>query len=600
MIVINSLFNQDAGKPNYPYDLFSIISSNSNFFSNVEVLDLNIEFYNYLNDFRIYDSIVRIFGYYYTKKACDSNLKMNCYRYESFPCINLFLYLLNEIEGADDEYLLFLNDECKKLGLNFKYVKNGLEKLTSFFKEFYLNNISLFLKEKEIYLYVDSVASVPCGLLFSNILKKQNNFKIIAFGNQINVPEVTKISIEYKIIDRVSNYHLLNTNYSFVLFKDVISNFYKKYPTLVPNFYGLKIFPYKFSFGCPKKCNFCSERLMWEQNNIVDFYYQKNIDKCYEEIKFIHELIDINGLTFDDCDCMLFLKDQKYKKIVDYIKNNNFMCSGSTRIDNINLENISILRSLNFTNLIIGLETFNKDDVYIYAKGNRNYLDDYIGKINLLQTNGIEPQINVIICHPFQTDDQIISSIESCIVSLRQLQEKNIHLIDLSVGEIVINYPSENYFEIMKSNDYFIQYHNIENHLNLSNEKKVVINKLPKFAICKSCKLELNKLSILNRIINEMNEINIVHPPLYLRDSVIFSKNEVEYKTLYNKIVIHNELNLIIQILSHFTNNIIVKNITDNFFEETVVVKVLIPNMEDSIDDNFFRSKGTLLKKDIL
>ncbi len=237
MIVINSLFNQDAGKPNYPYDLFSIISSNSNFFSNVEVLDLNIEFYNYLNDFRIYDSIVRIFGYYYTKKACDSNLKMNCYRYESFPCINLFLYLLNEIEGADDEYLLFLNDECKKLGLNFKYVKNGLEKLTSFFKEFYLNNISLFLKEKEIYLYVDSVASVPCGLLFSNILKKQNNFKIIAFGNQINVPEVTKISIEYKIIDRVSNYHLLNTNYSFVLFKDVISNFYKKYHTLVPNFY---------------------------------------------------------------------------------------------------------------------------------------------------------------------------------------------------------------------------------------------------------------------------------------------------------------------------------------------------------------------------
>lgn len=162
---------------------------------------------------------------------------MNCYRYESFPCINLFLYLLNEIEGADDEYLLFLNDECKKLGLNFKYVKNGLEKLTSFFKEFYLNNISLFLKEKEIYLYVDSVASVPCGLLFSNILKKQNNFKIIAFGNQINVPEVTKISIEYKIIDRVSNYHLLNTNYSFVLFKDVISNFYKKYHTLVPNFY---------------------------------------------------------------------------------------------------------------------------------------------------------------------------------------------------------------------------------------------------------------------------------------------------------------------------------------------------------------------------
>lgn len=98
----------------------------------------------------------------------------------------------------------------------------------------------------------------------------------------------------------------------------------------------------------------------------------------------------------------------------------------------------------------------------------------------------------------------------------------------------------------------------------------------------------------------EMNEINIVHPPLYLRDSVIFSKNEVEYKTLYNKIVIHNELNLIIQILSHFTNNIIVKNITDNFFEETVVVKVLIPNMEDSIDDNFLRSKGTLLKKDIL
>ena len=80
------------------------------FFSNVEVLDLNIEFYNYLNDFRIYDSIVRIFGYYYTKKACDSNLKMNCYRYESFPCINLFLYLLNEIEGADDEYLLFLKN----------------------------------------------------------------------------------------------------------------------------------------------------------------------------------------------------------------------------------------------------------------------------------------------------------------------------------------------------------------------------------------------------------------------------------------------------------------------------------------------------------
>ena len=253
---------------------------------------------------------------------------------------------------------------------------------------------------------------------------------------------------------------------------------------------------------------------------------------------------------------MLFLKDQKYKKIVDYIKNNNFMCSGSTRIDNINLENISILRSLNFTNLIIGLETFNKDDVYIYAKGNRNYLDDYIGKINLLQTNGIEPQINVIICHPFQTDDQIISSIESCIVSLRQLQEKNIHLIDLSVGEIVINYPSENYFEIMKSNDYFIQYHNIENHLNLSNEKKVVINKLPKFAICKSCKLELNKLSILNRIINEMNDHDNIILRLnsmmknYLLYDFHWQNNNIElFLKEYNKLKLIDSLNIVLNTL---------------------------------------------------
>lgn len=238
------------------------------------------------------------------------------------------------------------------------------------------------------------------------------------------------------------------------------------------------------------------------------------------------------------------------------MKNNNFMCSGSTRIDNINLENISILRSLNFTNLIIGLETFNKDDVYIYAKGNRNYLDDYIGKINLLQTNGIEPQINVIICHPFQTDDQIISSIESCIVSLRQLQEKNIHLIDLSVGEIVINYPSENYFEIMKSNDYFIQYHNIENHLNLSNEKKVVINKLPKFAICKSCKLELNKLSILNRIINEMNDHDNIILRLnsmmknYLLYDFHWQNNNIElFLKEYNKLKLIDSLNIVLNTL---------------------------------------------------
>lgn len=495
MIFINSMYNQDAGAPIFPIEFIEDISKLKEDKDTIKFFDLNILVYNKFKDYKIYEQLKYIFGGYMGSPFNAKKTLINTYRYEALPTVELITYLIVSKDLNNENLLNYLDLSCKEYGLDFDYTLKCLENLTSCLYE-YAEIVNSY-EDEEVCLNVDSVSSVGIGLLFASMIDK----KIVAIGNQINVPEIANYALTLGVIDEIKCPHNSEYIYNSEKFLEVLSQI-KEYLYLYPLYYGLRIVPYKLTNGCPQKCNFCTERMFWTSDGkIIDSYKQKNLDDSMKEIEYLVEEVGVDGITFNDC--MVDFSLPRYKRIVDYLVGNNVFCSGSTRVDCLSDEKVDILKKMNFTNLIIGLETFNKSSVSVYNKGKSNYLNNFEKTFNRLKESGIEPQINIVIDHPFENEKDVLNAIEEDKYSLEKMREHQLYILDLSVGEMLINYPSENYFNIMNNPKFNIEYHCI-NDVNINSNIKKAVNKIPYKAIA-NYETNLNKNILIDQVYKTMN-----------------------------------------------------------------------------------------------
>lgn len=516
------MYTQDAGCPIFPFEFVSDIEYYAQG-KNIEFIDVNLIMYKKLVNFKDYELPKSLFGGYVASLSLAENLPTNHFKFEALPAARLLLSILYSENCKSDAVQNMLKETCNQVGVSFEDALCLMNKFEAAFHDISKNIID----NQTIYINMSSVSSVFVGLWFSNILKKTKKCTIIGIGNQINVPEIAEFATASGCIDLIEN---PKVNIDFNKFPkrvyQVLKNQFFEYPT----YFGMRIIPYQISYGCPGKCNYCTERKIWNKNGeIRDCLEHRNIDECIEEIKYFIDEYRISGLTFDDC--MINFKLHSYRKLASFLQENNMFLSGSMRIDILDDDMIALLKSLNFTNIIVGLETLNESSVKKYNKSNsKTYIDKAWEVVPKLHENGIMTQVNMIFASPFESEEDILNAITEDKRFITYLKEKGAPVNNVSLGEIVINYPSEQYFQIMKDSSYSIIYNQVPDCIawKIPEVVRTAFEKIPNRAIRDSKNtLYKNNLAtevatelLLNdreRIISNLN-IMMIHWPLYLRE----------------------------------------------------------------------------------
>lgn len=116
---------------------------------------------------------------------------------------------------------------------------------------------------------------------------------------------------------------------------------------------------YEITFGCAYNCNYCSLRYVWG----TGVCSKRNITTITEDL---NKLTKWKTLKIIDDDIL------QSKEIIGKCKvpNNFKKVIAETRVDRINENTVSILKDFGVTHLIIGVESFNADNLYNSNKTN--------------------------------------------------------------------------------------------------------------------------------------------------------------------------------------------------------------------------------------
>jgi hypothetical protein len=493
MLYINSAYTQDAGCPIFPMEFIQdmqCLSSDLHF----SFLDFNLLLYNKMGIYENYSYLKSITGGYAISFDNARETKIGEYRFEALPTLRLLLSLINSENYCETFLIDSIRDACHEYGMPYEKTYDLLCTTNR-----YLNEFVELVSDHQIVLNMPSVPSVFVGIWLAAKLKKANpEIEITGTGNQINVPEIANFAQVGGYIDSI-----INTKIGFekkLELKSVLEKF-KKQSFEYPLYYGLRIIPYELSHGCPEKCNFCTERMSWNHSGQTrDKYELKDVENCIAEIKYLVEEYKISALTFNDC--MLNLKLPRYRSLIEYLKNSDLLLSGSLRIDMLDDEMINLLDQLKFTNLIIGLETLNEDVVDIYNKGDETYTQNAWEKIPKLIACEITPQINFIISHPYESDEDVLKSVSEIERFSEVIKNMGTSLSDVNAGEILINYPAEIYFRVLKDKDFSIRFHEVPIELEKMLQPEIVkkIKQIPYKALKNDLGNTVNKNMLLKRV----------------------------------------------------------------------------------------------------
>ncbi len=493
MLFINSAYTQDAGCPIFPMEFVNDIQ---NLAIDLEFtfLDFNLDLYNQMDGYNNYGYLKSISGGYAISNDKARRSIISDYRFEALPTLKLLICLLNTKNFKENFLIKAIHEVCQEYGMEYNTVYHLLLSTSKVIDSFVMN-----IDDENIVMNMPSVPSVFIGVWLAAKIKEKNpNFKITATGNQINIPEVASYVKKAGYIDDFINTKVHNN--PLLKLRDVLEKLKAK-SFDYPLYYGLKIIPYELSHGCPAKCNFCTERLAWNSlGEIKDRYEFKDTEECITEIQYLMDEYKISGLTFNDC--MLNLNLPRYKKLIQFLSESNLLLSGSIRIDMLDNDMLDLFEKLKFTNVIIGLETLNKNAVNTYNKGNKNYTQNAWNIIPKLIEKNITPQINFIISHPYEGDEDVIKSVRDIEEFANYIDSIDIPLTDISAGEILINYPSETYFKVLKDDNFKVVYHDVPLELQqyIKADVQEAINKIPYKASKTSIYWHINKNQLLKKI----------------------------------------------------------------------------------------------------
>lgn len=447
------MYTQDAGAPQLPMEFLEDMTYYYNTTKQNRYIDINAIVYNRLKEYGIYSLMKGLAGAYINSYAKAENIPFNVCTFETMCNAELLMVLIESETYADQ-----LQKLCNILGYDYLEANSAIKEYDKAFEV-----ISDIIAEENdnIIINMSSVASVFIGMWICSKIKRKNPKVVITgIGNQINVPYVARLAARLDLIDTVEQpsfcYEKRITRLE--LFKAFeLKEIIKQYPL----YYGLRIVPYQISFGCSSKCNFCTERMLWDKTGAIkDCLGIFDYDTCKSEIEYLVDECNVDGLTFNDC--TFDLRIPVFKRISELIKEKKLFFSASSRIDLIDDDYIKNLCEMNCTALLIGLETLNRKSVQIFNKGDDSYGKTAVETVKKLYENDIVTQVNIVLFHPNESYEDVKESILEVHEFVEMVKKIGVIVPKLSVGEMVINYPSKNYKDVINNKDVIVEYHTNE------------------------------------------------------------------------------------------------------------------------------------------
>lgn len=461
--LVNPMFSQDAGPPIFPMELAYQKATLAEF--DVSVYDLNLGIYNKLDsDIDSYHLLACVFGGYTFSYPHAAVVPFNEYPFEAVSTLELLLALVYGEDSVEEE----LRSVSARFGLPYDEALRLVLISTSL-----IESAAEELCQKEVVVVnMPSPGSVIPGILLGYNLRKLNNrVQIVGTGNQITVPEVAQLALTLGAFDSIVGHDLCAVRNTIdpsgstrslpeSIFPDVAGFPFKDYPL----YHGLAIVPLETSYGCPGRCNFCSERLFWDSDgNVVDAYVRRPIEHLMDEIEMLSRQMGVSGITFNDC--LLNASHAHCDDLLSRLELTHLLYSGSLRADRLNANLIQALDKARFTSVIVGLETLSKKSVKLFNKGGDNYVDAAWEAIPSLYQNGIIPQMNVLLCHPYESLSDVRESIQAMADFAEFLEAKGIPFYDAPGGTVCINYPSAMYHRVLNDPGFKIVYHHVPDRL---------------------------------------------------------------------------------------------------------------------------------------
>jgi radical SAM superfamily enzyme YgiQ (UPF0313 family) len=170
---------------------------------------------------------------------------------------------------------------------------------------------------------------------------------------------------------------------------------------------------FEFSRGCLNNCTFCvAPSLRMAQGNPKPYLRRKSTKKMVEEIKYMKKKYDFNMVSFCDTNFLLLMDEEDLKEFENiWLKEINLPFTIQSEAKTITDSSARILKNMGCVAISIGVESGSKE---IREKIMCKYISDksIFDAFNAAKKYGIRATANYIVGVPFETEKQIIDSID--------------------------------------------------------------------------------------------------------------------------------------------------------------------------------------------
>ena len=262
--------------------------------------------------------------------------------------------------------------------------------------------------------YVDIVVNGPGDNAFPQLLDalEQNN-PIDEIRNLIYRKD-NKI-IKTKKEELVDQDKLPQLPYTF------LDKFYPIKGYLAKTFMGKKTVAYHSSLGCPFTCSFCA---------VVPIYNArwkgKSADNIYKDVKFLKENYGIDSIEFHDNN--FFTSKRRVVEFSKLIQHDNIQWWGEGRIDTINQysdEDLQLMSDAGCKMIFLGAETGSDEVLKQMDKGGTQSAQQIRDFAVRMKKFNIVPEYSFVLGMPGESDEKVMSQIESDIDFIREIKTLN-------------------------------------------------------------------------------------------------------------------------------------------------------------------------------
>lgn len=203
------------------------------------------------------------------------------------------------------------------------------------------------------------------------------------------------------------------------------------------------------SKGCTCNCSFCT-LLDAKKTKCHRAWHGRSIDDIFDEIRDINKNYGVKSFSFTDnsFEDPDIIGKQRIKDFCelckDYEQKLHFWCY--LRADSFHesdVELIKLMESVGFTQVFIGFEAGNKEDLLLYNK--RATVEDNKRTFKLFTENGIDIQSGFIMFNPYSTINRIQQNYEF-------LCSNNTIMFKQYYGHLMAYYGSEIYTKLLNDN----------------------------------------------------------------------------------------------------------------------------------------------------